>query len=167
MCKRLQLEQRHQLRGFAVVPGDLVEGLSHPLGPCRRLGLDEDHRNPVDQEDNVYPDSLDAICEAELIRNVERVPVDLLEVEQAHVPFPLLLRHENSLQAPQVLPSFQVPSDRRRNPDDALDELLRPAQIDDTRVELLELLDENIVKDRTCLAPPEPESLVEIDVRPA
>ena len=112
LAEGVHLHQGQQLRALTVVAADLVECVGHPRLLGGRLRLNHDHRNPVDEEHHVGTDGLGAIGERELGRDVEGVPLRMLDIEQRHVAFPVLGRNENGLQTTEILPGVEVSFDR-------------------------------------------------------
>src|SRR5262245_55610412 len=98
---------------------------------------------------------------------MKRVGVDVDRVEKPDVSFSLLGLDKDGFQTFQVFPSFQVPLDIGSDTDEPVAYLFRLCTINDSRVERLELVNQDRVKYGTGHAPAQLESIVRRQIRPA
>ena len=149
-----------------MVTAYLVEGVGHSRLLGRRFRLNDDHRDSVDEEHHVRTDGLGAVGERVLGRDVERVSLWMLDIEQHHVALPILRGDEDGLQTTEILPSVEVAFDRALHLDQVLGDLLGAVEVDNPWVEPLKLVGQHLPQHRTGLTATKANRVIRRQVGP-
>ncbi|MBT9132606.1 MAG: hypothetical protein DDT32_02359 [Syntrophomonadaceae bacterium] len=99
MGKDVDLKHDQEFRTLTLVSLYLPEGFRYALNLVCRFRLYEENWHPINKEDNVQSDSLAAISKGELIGYMERIAVDVLNINKPDIPLPFFVGNKDCPEA--------------------------------------------------------------------
>ena len=156
----------HFRRLFVVTP-NLGQGFLHGLVFFCALTFHQGDRDAVDEEDVIGSVGVVAVGVFPLLGDVEGVPDRLLEIDEGDVALALFSLDVNRALAAEPGQDLRVALDVVPDRLEAVDDVVGQLRRHDPRVEVLELLLEEIVEQQAGLAPPECRGLLLGDDGPA
>jgi hypothetical protein len=150
-----------------VVAADLLDALLHAVSFRGALGLSDRDRNTVDQKDDVGAVSVDHALVPPLVSHLEHVAIGASEVDQRHVAFAPLCRHEHRALAAQPSRRITIALDGRVQQAQLADDLGCARGIDHARIERDELCRQYLGEEAPGLTAAQPQRVVGPHVGPA
>ena len=118
----------------------LIQSLGDPFNFVRGFRLCEKDGYAVYQKNDVWSDGLAAIRKRKLIGHMKCISIDILSVDEPHVPLPLLIRDEDRFKTSEVLPCNQIALYTWRDSLKSLDQLFCQKMIHKSGIEFLHLV---------------------------
>ena len=104
-----ELLGHEQLRRLAVVAADLIHPQRNRLVLVGVLALDHQHRDAVDEKDDILPRTVTAVVKGPLFGDFVNVARRVLVIDQDQVALALFLMVEELAPIAQVLDEFRLP----------------------------------------------------------